>query len=122
MYHNLKKLRESLRMTQVEFGESLGIARTTYNNYENGIRKPDSDFWIMVAEKYHVTVDYLMGLSDVPILTSEQPNALQLSLQERAFLQKYRALDERGKATVTNLLNWEYDRLIAQQEVNGATK
>ena len=46
MYQHLKELRESLGMTQAEFGKSVGIAKSTYNNYETGIREPKSDFWI----------------------------------------------------------------------------
>ena len=53
-------------MTQEEFGKSLNIAKSTYNNYETGIRDPKSDFWIAVAQKYGVTIDYLMGFSDDP--------------------------------------------------------
>ena len=66
MYPRLKILRESLGMTQEEFGKSLNIAKSTYNNYETGIRDPKSDFWIAVAQKYGVTIDYLMGFSDDP--------------------------------------------------------
>lgn len=66
LYTHLKELRESLGMTQEEFGKSVGIAKSTYNNYEKGIREPKSDFWITVAKKYDVTIDYLMGYSDDP--------------------------------------------------------
>lgn len=66
MYVRLKELRDSLGLTQAEFGKSIGIAKSTYNNYETGIRDPKSDFWIAVAQKYGVTIDYLMGFSDDP--------------------------------------------------------
>ena len=66
LYPRLKILRESLGMTQEEFGKSLNIAKSTYNNYETGIRDPKSDFWIAVAQKYGVTLDYLMGFSVDP--------------------------------------------------------
>ncbi len=66
VYARLKELRESLGLTQAEFGNSIGIAKSTYNNYETGIRDPKSDFWISVAQKYGVTIDYLMGFSDNP--------------------------------------------------------
>lgn len=66
MYIRLKELRDSLGLTQAEFGKSVGIAKSTYNNYETGIRDPKSDFWIAVAQKYGVTIDYLMGFSDDP--------------------------------------------------------
>lgn len=71
MYPRLKILRESLGMTQEEFGKSINIAKSTYNNYETGIRDPKSDFWIAVAQKYNVTIDYLMGFSDDPHKTSD---------------------------------------------------
>jgi len=34
VYSRLKQFRESLGLTQAEFGSSIGIAKTTYNNYE----------------------------------------------------------------------------------------
>lgn len=63
MYENLKALRLSLGMNQEEFGKSIGVAKSTYNNYELGIREPKSDFWIAVARKYGVSIDYLMGFT-----------------------------------------------------------
>ena len=65
MYQNLKALRDSLNMTQEEFGKSVGLAKSTYNNYETGVREPKSDFWIAIAQKYNVSIDYLMGLENL---------------------------------------------------------
>ncbi|MEG1880396.1 MAG: helix-turn-helix transcriptional regulator [Oscillospiraceae bacterium] len=64
-FGNLKIFRESLNMTQKEFAESLSLNATTYNNYENGIREPKSDFLECVFKKYKVSSDFLLGLSDV---------------------------------------------------------
>lgn len=66
MYKNLKAFRESIGITQKDFAASLGIGLTTYNGYETGARDPKSDFWIAVAQKYGVTIDYLMGYSNDP--------------------------------------------------------
>ena len=57
-------------MTQEQFGEAIGLKKSTYNNYETGTREPKSDFWIAVAEKYGVTIDYLMGRSNNPYFSS----------------------------------------------------
>ena len=65
MYQNLKALRDSLNMTQEEFGKSIGLAKSTYNNYETGVREPKSDFWMAIAQKYNVSIDYLMGLENL---------------------------------------------------------
>lgn len=88
MYTHLKELRESLEMTQEEFGKSIDIAKSTYNNYEKGIREPKSDFWVTVAQKYDVTIDYLMGYSDDPhgtvAGTSRAPLIIGMRLAEIA--------------------------------------
>ena len=57
-------------MTQKEFAASIGIPSTTYRGYEFGEREPKSDFWMAVAQKYGVTIDYLMGFSNDPKKTS----------------------------------------------------
>lgn len=71
MYRNLKILRKSMKMTQKDFAASLGIGYTTYNGYETGAREPKSDFWIAVAQKYNVTIDYLMGYTNSPHETKQ---------------------------------------------------
>ena len=71
MYRNLKILRKSMKMTQKDFAASLGIGYTTYNGYETGAREPKSDFWIAVAKKYNVTIDYLMGYTNGPHETKQ---------------------------------------------------
>ena len=96
MYQHLKELRESLGMTQAEFGKSVGIAKSTYNNYETGIREPKSDFWIAIATKYGVTIDYLMGYSDDPHRTSVIQNNAS-SAQDEALLELFHQLNEEGR-------------------------
>ena len=100
MYAHLKDLRESRHMTQAEFGASVGVAKSTYNNYETGIRDPKSDFWIAVATKYDVTIDYLMGFSDIP-----RPLAsATLSSDESSLVSDYRRLDPSGKEYIRHTM------------------
>lgn len=95
MYGNLRIFRESLKLTQREFAASLSIGLTTYNGYETGARDPKSDFWISVAKKYHVSIDYLMGFSDDP-----EPHYVideSCDTNERHLIGNYRALNEEGQ-------------------------
>ena len=100
MYPRLKILRESLGMTQEEFGKSVNVAKSTYNNYETGIRDPKSDFWIAVAQKYNVTIDYLMGFSDDPHKTSDETKKEpptqggELSKEELALIELFRRIPQ----------------------------
>lgn len=114
MYVHLKELRESLGMTQEEFGKSIGIAKSTYNNYEKGIRDPKSDFWITVAKKYGVTIDYLMGYTNEPhkttdgdsieysqILNPDKP----MSKPEQKLMELFLRLDDRARSALLGYAN-----------------
>ena len=103
MYKNLKILRESLKMTQKDFAASLGIGYTTYNGYETGAREPKSDFWIAVAQKYNVTIDYLMGYTNDPtqMKKSAPEDEGGLNEDEKAVIAALRQLtpEEREKVS-----------------------
>lgn len=52
-------------MTQAAFSEFLGMSRPTVGFYESGSRIPDALGLKAIAEKCHVSADWLLGLSDV---------------------------------------------------------
>ena len=52
-------------MTQDKFADFVGISRPTVGFYENGDRLPDALVLKTIAEKCHVSSDWLIGLSDV---------------------------------------------------------
>lgn len=52
-------------MTQDKFADFVGISRPTVGFYENGDRLPDALVLKKIAEKCHVSSDWLIGLSDV---------------------------------------------------------
>lgn len=72
--NNLKELREQLGLQQKEFCEPLGVKQTTYSNYELGITEPKIGFWITVAEKYKVSIDYLLlSVSNIVVTKKSLP-------------------------------------------------
>lgn len=62
--NRLKALRLEEGLTAEELSVKLGFARTTYSNWESGIREPNMDIIIKIADFYNVTVDYLLGRAD----------------------------------------------------------
>lgn len=111
MYQNLKALRESLGMTQAEFGKTIGLAKSTYSNYETGEREPKSDFWLNIASKYDVTIDYLMGFSNMPQAHSgEKSSAPALSTEALRLAKDYERLDSWGRIQVRSVADNELER------------
>lgn len=60
----IKELRETIGMTQNDFSNHIGIKQQTLSGYERGIMKPPIDVVKNIAEKCHVSIDWLCGLSD----------------------------------------------------------
>lgn len=57
----LRFLRESRGMTQIELAKKIGVAPTTYRNYENTSREPNYDTLVNIANHLDVSCDYLLG-------------------------------------------------------------
>lgn len=60
----LRKLRESLNLSQNEFSKQLGVSRVSLTHYEAGDRTPDIDFLSRLHQYTGVSVYYLLGLTD----------------------------------------------------------
>lgn len=104
-FPHLRQLRTDIGMTQEAFAESIGISKTTYNNYETGAREPRSDFWEKVSREYNVTVDFLLGLSNEkhnsPKIknspTSVQSKAGEKDIFADELIENYKALNREGQ-------------------------
>ena len=60
----LKELREQRGKNIRDTANELGMPYTTYINYEKGLREPNSETLILLANHYGVSIDYLIGRSD----------------------------------------------------------
>ena len=67
MYPNIRALRLDRGLTQREVAELLGICQTGYSKYETGENVIPSAALITLAQFYHTSVDYLLGLTSNPV-------------------------------------------------------
>ena len=61
----IKELRESIGFNQSQLAAELGVSRGSISFYENGDRVPDAEFLYNAAQYFHVSADWLLGLSEV---------------------------------------------------------
>lgn len=59
MNERLKKLRDSLKITQEEFGKRIGSARNTIANYETGNRIPSNAVILSICREFNVNETWL---------------------------------------------------------------
>ena len=61
----LKELRTARGLLQKDVAAVLGIDRTTYVKYEKGQSEPSFDILAKLADYFGVSVDYLLGKTDI---------------------------------------------------------
>lgn len=61
----LLKIREESGETQDQLAEAIGITRQSLSRYEVSDRTPNIEIVYNIATHYKVSVDYLLGLSDI---------------------------------------------------------
>lgn len=61
----LKIIRKTRNITQSDLSKALGIAQSTVANYENNTRFPGESSLKDLSEYLEVSLDYLMGLTDL---------------------------------------------------------
>lgn len=65
MSERIKLLREEQNLNQSQLAEKLNIAISSISQYESGDRIPSDDIKIKLANFFDVSLDYLMGLSEI---------------------------------------------------------
>jgi len=70
--NNIKKLRTELHLTQKQLADEINVSRDCIVQWENNSdRLPALDKLILLADKYNVTIDYLIGRSDCTSVENE---------------------------------------------------
>lgn len=66
LLERLRNLRVDHDITQTQLASEFHISQKTYSKYETGQRQIPIELLISLAQYYHVSVDYLLGLTDNP--------------------------------------------------------
>ncbi len=58
----IRALRLSRKMSQVELAQALHVTKQSVSNWENDNIQPSIDMLVKIAEVFSVSTDYLLGL------------------------------------------------------------
>ena len=60
----LNELLEEYHLSKCAFALLIGVSATSISDWTNGKIQPTADSIITVAEFFHVSTDYLLGMTD----------------------------------------------------------
>jgi transcriptional regulator with XRE-family HTH domain len=101
--NNLKLLRKRLKRSQEEVAQALGLTRSTYSGYENGVAQPSLEVLVSFSDYYKVSIDDLVRKD------FETYSDTEWSRQDQGLL-----TDVKGQKlrVLTALVNQENEELI----------
>lgn len=73
----LKSLRKPTNLTLKEVADEINVSRSSYAGYEAKDRKPPIDKLIRLSKFYNVSIDYILGLTDVKDIQKIEYNAYE---------------------------------------------
>lgn len=85
----LKSLRKSRKITQQKLAVNLNVEQSTISEYERQVRIPDIYLMEKICDYFDVSMDYLIGRSEIKNIIS-----LELSADEINFVHMYRKLSK----------------------------
>ena len=62
----VRALRKAMNLNQQELGEALGLSQKSISTIESGSRGTTIEKLVLLAEFFHVSTDYLLGITDDP--------------------------------------------------------
>ena len=84
--YTLQNLRENRDVKQVEVANAIGIAPSSYSNYEQGLHMPDYTVLIKLADYFDVTLDYLLDRTETKLSWSKQSKIMDCLLQDHGTI------------------------------------
>ena len=86
----LRELRKKRQLNQEGLAQRLNLSRSSISEFESGKRLPNLDTLITIANLFNVSLDYLIGLSDIKPPIGQPIKQSDLSPDELKYILKYR--------------------------------
>lgn len=109
----LKDIRERKKITQIKLSTDLGVSQELISRYEVGTAFPQPSMLIRLADYFHCSVDYLLGLTDVPTPVKYLSRD-SISQKNSELINNYNNLSTEDKSHIDSylafLLNRKYSK------------
>lgn len=105
----IRNTREDLDILQQELADAVGINVSVLSRIEKGTRAIRDDELAKIANKLHVSSDYLLELSDTAHPPATSPSAPALTSQDQDLLHKYHTLTDEHKSLLNTQLDAMYN-------------
>ena len=113
----LKECRKSKGLTQYDASKIIGVARTTYADYENGKIQPPIDKIRKISDWLDLPLEKLMNIQYTDYAELDNNNEIVNALDDIASEIKQLSLKDQEKYLIINLLDYIAQNYIRKERV-----
>ena len=99
----LKLLRKQNNLTQQQLADILHVSQQSIHKYEHDITTPDLDTLKNIANYFSTTVDYILGVTDIPHKI-EPVTETMLNQAELELVETYRTISTSQRDLLQSLM------------------
>lgn len=99
----LKKLREQKKINQTELANLLEVSNGSISKWERGDRQPDYETLEKIADTFNVTIDYLLGRSDIKYKSDDSQMNFSTPQEALSFILKQEMVADFGGYDLENM-------------------
>ena len=107
MENRIVMARKYAGLSQKELALKMKISPSTLNGYEKGNHDPKSPGLTAISQICNVTVDYLLGLTDIP---NQDLASSPLSSKEKELITDFRKLNSQGQDYIFQTMDMVKDK------------
>lgn len=104
----IRRLREEKDLSQAELGKLLNISSASLSQYERGMRNPDYETLIKIANYFNVTTDYLLEHNtentQIPLIIEDGNAIIQQALKDTGLLDTDGSLSDDGGKIIADFI------------------
>ena len=121
MFNNalLKECRKSKGLTQYDASKKIGVARTTYADYENGKIQPPIDKIRKICDWLDMPLDKLMNIEYADYAELDYKPEIVNALDDIATEIKHLDIKDQEKYLIINLLDYIAQNYISKERAIG---
>lgn len=102
----LKKLREDHNYTQQQLADALHVSKNSISHYELKVSMPSIDVMIEIADLFDVTLDYLLGRTNVNLSNKLLVKPIDKNTTVEQAIESILKLDREHRADLIKLLRY----------------
>ncbi len=100
----IRAIRKSIKLTQEQLGEIAGVSQRCVASWESGDRMPSHAVLANLADRFGVSVDYILGRSNENVVIKKQPAATRRELI-KDIISQIKDLDDPALYRVSDFLS-----------------